>query len=209
MEKDTIKDKREEKKETMKNKKTTENSELKEALDSKDQIAKLEKEIESLKEDLLKIEDESKEHYQNYLISLADKENLRKRFEKEKADAIQFSNEAFFKELLPILDSVDKALSEGLGSKKDIDFNSLKEGFLLVEKKLKTILESNGLEIVHAEGEEFDPHLHQAIQKEESEDVTKSMVKEEFMKGYKLHQHLLRPAIVSVFVPKEEKKEDE
>ena len=73
-------------------------------------------------------------------------------------------------------------------------------------KQMKKILTAHGLKRLEAAGQEFDPTVHQAIQKEETKDVKKAMVKEEFMPGYKLYQQLLRAAIVSVSIPKEEEE---
>ena len=85
---------------------------------------------------------------------------------------------------------MEKALEE---SKKDSsDIEKIQEGFLLVDKQLKKTLTTHGLQRIEVEGQEFDPNLHQAIHKEESSEVSKEMIKEEFMPGYKLYQHLLR-----------------
>lgn len=139
------------------------------------------------------------ENYDLYLRALAEAENSRKRAQKERSDAIKFCLEDFFKELLPVMDSFDKALSDDKGETADLQ--AFKTGVVLVHKKLSEALERSGVGPIEALGQPFDPNKHQAIRRIE-QDVREEVVHEEYAKGYMLHDRLLRPSMVSVAVPK-------
>lgn len=154
------------------------------------EITQLSKELEGCRE-------ETRKNYDLYLRALAETENMRKRNEKEMDLLRQFALERFCKDLLPVLDSFDKAMV----SDNQNNEGHLKEGISLVYKQLVEVLRKNGLTPVEAVNETFDPHLHQAIQRLESQEVDKERVQAQFAKGYLLHEKLIRPAIVSVIVP--------
>jgi molecular chaperone GrpE len=138
-----------------------------------------------------------------YMRLLAEVENMRRRMEREKADLMKFAFEGLFKDLLPALDSLEKALpSQATQANKSGDVkDAYFEGMIMVKRQLLEILKRHGLEKVQAAGAEFDPNIHQAIQRIESKEATKDMVKDEFALGYTLHGRLLRPAMVSVLTP--------
>ena len=131
-----------------------------------------------------------------YLRQAADMENMRRRQEKERADLLKYGTEKLLQELLPVLDSLDKALLSAEGQS-----NPVVEGVKMVHKQFTSVLEHHGLKATLAKGASFDPNLHQAIQRVE-EDVKEDTVKEEFQKGYTLNGRLVRPSMVSVSVPK-------
>ena len=163
-------------------------------------------ETEELKKKIEALEIEKEKNYQSYLRALADQENLKRRATKEKEEAIKYGLETFLKELLPVLDSIEKASQE---TQKTTDSESalkaLQEGFDLISKKLLQSLENKGLKPIPATGKAYDPNLHQAIQTEKSTETKSPVVKEEFIKGYELNGRLLRASMVSVSLPEEEK----
>jgi molecular chaperone GrpE len=134
-----------------------------------------------------------------YLRTVAEMDNMRKRLEREKADFIKFSNESILKDMIPVLDSLDKAVPGEQGL--DPAVKSYREGVLMVQKQFLQTLAKHGLEPVEARDKPFDPNFHQAIQRIESGDVTTETVAAEFAKGYVLNGRLLRPSMVSVKVP--------
>lgn len=152
------------------------------------------KEIEQLTQELAEMKD-------RYLRNVAEMDNMRKRLEREKADFIKFSMESVLKDMIPVLDSFDKALSASSTHLDSGDVASFHEGMTMVQKQFLGALAKHGLEPVEAIGKPFDPNFHQAIQRIESSDVTDEIVATEFMKGYALHGRLIRPAMVSVKVP--------
>lgn len=142
---------------------------------------------------------ELEEYKDRYMRSVADLENYRRRVEKEKSDLLNYGLEGFLKELLPVLDSLDKAIEDREDEKKE----SFLDGVEMVRKQLLTVLSKSGLETIEASGAKFDPNLHQAIQKVEKEEIDEEMIDQEFAKGYLLNGRLLRPSMVTVAVPKD------
>ena len=152
-------------------------------------------------EDVEKISQELAEAKDRLLRTVAEMDNMRKRLEREKADFIKFSTESLLKDMIPVLDSFDKAVPSQSTDSQQADTASFRDGMMMVHKQLLAALAKHGLEPVEAVGKNFDPNFHQAIQRIESGDVTHEIVATEFMKGYALHGRLIRPAMVSVKVP--------
>lgn len=160
----------------------------------KKKLKKKETEIKSLKKEIKKLKEE-------YLRQLADKDNLRKRLEREKNEYYDYALSELLKELLVVLDNFERALeSEDQG-----DGKSFREGIEMINKQYRDLLMKQGVMPIEIEGKKFDPHLHQAFMSEESEEVNEPEVSEELQRGYKLHNRLLRPALVKVVVPKKGK----
>jgi molecular chaperone GrpE len=125
----------------------------------------------------------------------AEMENTRKRLERERSECVQFANEAIIRELLPIVDNLERALEH---APKDSNVQSLTEG---VSNTLKAFLDSLarfGCVPFEAIGKAFDPNFHEAVMQEDSNDVPENTVLQELQKGYTLHGRLLRPSIVVI-----------
>ena len=153
-----------------------------------------------------KIEEAEKkaaENYDKYMRAVAELDNFKKRAAKDKAEAIAYGNEKLIKDVLPILDSLERASEHACNS---ADIEAFKEGFKLVKDQLLCCLGKHGVEKIEAVGADFNPHLHDALLQVESEKHDDSKVVEEFEKGYLLHGRLLKPAKVSV--ARSSKKED-
>ncbi|MCP4683273.1 MAG: nucleotide exchange factor GrpE [Desulfobacterales bacterium] len=135
------------------------------------------------------------ENYDLHLRSQAEIDNLKKRFQKEKTELIKFSNESLIKQLLPVLDNLENAVSHS-GDESTLD--ALKEGVKLTLKGFRDTLEKSGLEVLKAEGEPFDPNFHQAITEQEDKTLEPGRVLKELQKGYMLNERLIRPAMVIV-----------
>jgi len=143
------------------------------------------------------------ENYERFMRVSADFENLRKRSEKERVDLMRFGNESLFKDLLPVFDSFQKAIPDENAeiATEGGESTEFTKGIVLILKQLADVLKKNGLKEIESAGEKFDPNFHQAIQRIDSENVTEETVQDEFVKGYLLHDRLIRPAMVSVLVP--------
>ena len=123
----------------------------------------------------------------------AEFDNFRKRSVKEQQDFRDYALAEALKSLLPILDSLDRALkTQGISVK---DFHS---GIELIDKQFHDALAKLGVEPVPAEGEMFDPNLHQAVQMVETDKVEDNHVIDELQRGYRIKDRLLRPAMVRV-----------
>ena len=135
------------------------------------------------------------ENYDLYMRSLAEIENLKKRFQKDKTDLIKFSNESLIKQLLSVIDNLENAIS---ACENDNSLDAVKEGVALTLKGLLDSLEKAGLERVEAEGKPFDPNFHSAISEQEDDTADPGTVLQELQKGYILNERLIRPAMVIV-----------
>ena len=141
------------------------------------------------------IQEESKKNYNLFLRSEADSENMKKRNKKEKEEWIKYANEKLIKELLPVLDNLDNAISH---SEDENSFQALREGVELTLKGLKDTLIKSGLEEVKTQDESFDPSFHHAVSQLEDEEVEPGVICQELQKGYTFNQRLIRPAMVVV-----------
>ena len=160
-------------------------------------------ECEKLRRQLEDKEREAKENYDRLLRQAADLDNYKKRVAREKAEAIRYANESLVKDLLPVLDNLERALdyAKGGGNGKP-----LLEGIEMVLKSFLEILAKHGVSQVSAVGgEPFDPNKHEAIAQVASPEHDPNTVVEEHHKGYYILDRLLRPAQVSVAKPPENK----
>jgi molecular chaperone GrpE len=128
-----------------------------------------------------------------YMRLMADFQNQKKRFDKEKADIHQYANEKIVKNLLEVLDNFERALD----ATKDAD-PSLHEGMELIFKQLMAALEKAGVAEIKALGEEFDPNFHNAVMMEETDEYESNKVSEVMQKGYTLNSRVIRPSMVKV-----------
>ncbi len=135
------------------------------------------------------------ENHDFYMRSLAEIENLKKRFQKDKSDLIKFSNESLIKQLLTVIDSLENAVT---ASQDENPLDSIKEGVKLTLKGLLDILKRKGLELIEPEGTPFDPNFHEAISEMEDKSAEPGTVLQALQKGYILNDRLIRPAMVVV-----------
>ncbi len=129
------------------------------------------------------------------LRSRADLDNYRKRVAREKEDAIRYANNSLLESLLPILDNFELGLD---AAKNTPEAAGIIQGLQMVRKQLEDFLRDHGVEIVNAEGNHFDPNLHDAVAHEPSSDVAEGTVLRQLRKGFKLKDRLIRPASVIV-----------
>ena len=162
------------------------------------------REKKSLEEKLAESEDK-------VLRSLAEIENQRRRFEKEIKDAFEFGSFNFAKEILAILDNLQRAKiaiknDQTLKANKDLD--KFIENITIIEKDLISIFEKNRIIKIETKNKKFDPNLHQAMSEIEDDKVDTGSILLEMQAGYMLGERLLRPALVSVSKKKIDKKEE-
>jgi molecular chaperone GrpE len=151
---------------------------------------------EALLREQLKIkEEEAKNNYDRYIRQSAEIENFKKRALRDKEDAIRYANEALVKELLPVVDNLERAISHAKGAG---DGGSLVEGVEMVLKGLHDALGRHGVSQISAVGQPFDPQLHEAMAQVETDSGAPNTVLEEHQKGYLLKERLVRPALVTV-----------
>jgi molecular chaperone GrpE len=145
-----------------------------------------------------KLEEKTKEAEENYVRLLrlaADMENLKKRQERERAELLQFANENLVKELLPVVDNLERALDHGRQLQAPEAFL---EGIDMVYQGFLKALDRFGVTPFDSVGQHFDPAMHNAVMQEEAPGVPDCRITKEVEKGYLMNQRLLRPAMVVV-----------
>jgi len=151
--------------------------------------------VKQLREELDQAQEQVKIQQEQYLRTLADMENLRKRHQREKEELAKYGNEELLRETLPVIDNLERALEhaeqgEGQGG--------LMEGVQMTLNQFYQVLSKFGVEPIDAMGQPFDPAFHQAMGQLESADQPVNTVVQQMQKGYLLNQRLLRPAFVMV-----------
>lgn len=154
--------------------------------------------VSALKNELSAREKESKENYDRYLRAAAELDNYRKRAARDREDSIKYGNEKLIKDILPILDSLDRALEQASELSARNNFEAFHQGLELIHTQILGCLERHGVAKIAAKGEEFDPERHQALMQVETPEVESNRVIDEYESGYTLHGRLLRPSKVSV-----------
>ncbi|MBR0519539.1 nucleotide exchange factor GrpE, partial [bacterium] len=147
----------------------------------KSEIAEKNKRIDELEERLQKL--------------YADYDNFRKRKEAEADSAKKYAAEKIVLELLPIVDNFERAVD---ASAKTKNYDSLKDGVVMIHRQIWEILGKVGLSAIDSIVNVFDPALHQAVFCEKKEDVDEDVIIAELLKGYKLHDRVIRPSMVIV-----------
>ena len=166
------------------------------------------KEERNVEEELLKAKSDA-EHWKNeYYKAYADMANLRKQIEKDHRESLKYRIEGFAENLLSILDAFDMALKN---KPTTTEMKNYLIGFEYVHNSLLSVLENEGIQILEPKiGDKFDENTMHAVEATES-DGEENLITEVRMKGYKLHDHLIRAAMVAVSKhpsPKDEKEED-
>ena len=144
--------------------------------------------------ELCALEQEVAQLKDSSLRQRADFENTRKRLLREKEEAIKFANGSLLERLLPVIDSFELGLVEA----RREGAAGIVQGFEMVQRQMLDFLKDSGAEAIEAEGQTFDPNLHQALGQMESETVAEGLVCQQLRKGWKLRERLLRPAMVFV-----------
>lgn len=152
-----------------------------------DPVAELAKEAAELKDRLLR--------------TLAEMENLRRRTEREVADARVYGVTNFARDIVGVADSMEramKALDDGIRDKADAGVKALLDGVELTERELLKVLEKHGVTKLEPKGQKFDPNMHQAMFEMPDPSVPAGMVVQVVQPGYKIGERVLRPAMVGV-----------
>ena len=144
------------------------------------------------------LEAEIDEQKERYVRLRADFDNFRKRTERERGEIERYALVEPVRELLPVVDNLERALTSAAQQGGGDD---LKQGVEMVLRQLQEVLRRFGLTVVPALGERFDPSLHEAVAHQSSNDVEAPTVVDEFQRGYRLNDRLLRPAMVRVAMP--------
>jgi molecular chaperone GrpE len=171
------------------------------AASAADELASLQAQLEASQATGRELMQKLKDEHERTLRALADLDNARKRAQREREEVVRFGLERLLKDVLPVIDNLDRALD--LGDKTG-QWEGLGDGVRMTRKLLEDTLAKHGLKAFSAMGQPFDPHLHEAMGQEEREDVPPNTVTSEVLRGFLLHDRLVRPALVMVARPKSE-----
>jgi len=170
---------------------------------------KVKKVEEMTKQELLKevkdTQKKSQENYDLYMRTYAEMENIKRRGIKERQELSKYANESLIKEILPVIDNLQKAISHAQNDKNP---SGLVEGIELTLDGLMATLEKAGLKEVEAEGRPFDPNFHEAISKQIDDKIAPGHVIIELQKGYLLNGRLIRPSMVVISQGNSKKREE-
>lgn len=132
------------------------------------------------------------EHHDAWMRAKAETENIRKRAQSDVTNAHKYAVENFSTELLTVMDSLEAALAV-----ENATVENFKNGMELTQKQLISVFDKFNIKAIDPKGEKFDPHQHQAMCMVDSEQMSNTVV-QVMQKGYKLHDRVIRPALVSV-----------
>lgn len=151
-------------------------------------------ETDNLREALEAKEKEAKENYDRYLRTVAELDNYKKRMARDKADILKYGKEDLVKDILPFLDSLDRAMTHADSN----DAQAFKSGITLIQDQLLGCLKKHGVERIESAGLDFDPNFHEALMQMDSADHQNNQIVSEMEKGYLLNGRLIRPSRVCV-----------
>ncbi|MDO8683193.1 MAG: nucleotide exchange factor GrpE [Armatimonadota bacterium] len=158
-------------------------------------VSDIEAEIENLRSQLeaakLTVEDE----HNRYLRAVADFANFKRRRQEEYETQVRFANQELILKLLPIVDNFERALQAAQDNRS---FDALAEGVSLTLRQIYDLLNREGVQAIDAVGQEFDPMMHEAVMRVESDEYPENTVVEELEKGYTQNSRVIRPARVKV-----------
>lgn len=184
---------------------TMEENKVKEEKEVKDEEVneEIEEDVEEVKEDpqkeleekIKKLEEDVNTWKTDYYKVFADMENLKRRLQNEHQNQLKFMLQSFIEELLPVLDNFERSLNVSDPSE---EVKSFLKGNQMIYNQLMDILKKNGVEVIEAQGKEFDPNVHQAVMMVQDENFESGVVVEELQKGYKLKDRVIRASLVKV-----------
>jgi molecular chaperone GrpE len=140
------------------------------------------------------IEEQLAQWRERAMRASADLENFRKRMARERAEDRRYANQGLLEELLPVLDNFEMGLQAAAADKESMIFR----GMEMVKKQLDDFMSGQGVEEIRADGQVFDPNLHEAVMQEQCPETEEGVVLRVIRNGYRMHDRLLRPASVVV-----------
>ncbi len=168
----------------------------------KEEKSDMEAKLARLNETISKMEEERAEMFKNSQRRAKDYENFKARTERERNDIMHSQVSTLATQLLPAIDNLNRALehSGSTGKKMSGEFKQFFEGIELVNQQVNDIFAGMGIKPIPAVGEVFDPHLHEAVATEESDEFPANVICEELLRGYRIGDRVIRHSMVKVYV---------
>ncbi len=157
----------------------------------------IEEQLQAVQAELASARAEAVDFKDRWLRAAAESQNIRRRGERERAELIVGANERLLQRILPVVDDFDLAFAHVPADLTEQDQNWV-DGFTLIQRKLQTVLTSEGVTAIETAGMTFDPTRHEAVTYEVAEGYTENQIIDEVRKGYLLGDRVLRPAMVRV-----------
>lgn len=151
--------------------------------------------LDELRQQLLRAEQEADENRAGWQRTAADFQNFRRRTEQDRQASLGLANEALLVKVLNLADDFDRAIAN---IPTELQGNGWVEGVVAIDRKLRALLDSEGLTPIEASGVPFDPHQHEAVVQQETSSVPEGVITAELQRGYRLRDRVLRPALVAV-----------
>lgn len=151
--------------------------------------------VDEKEQQIAELQAKLEEEENRYLRLRADYDNTLRRNKLDREAAEKFRAQSLLADLLPVLDNLDRALQVQVTNEEAV---SLFKGVEMVQRQFIEAVTKEGLELIAAEGESFDPNFHQAVMQEQDAEKESGIILRELQKGYKLKDRVLRPAMVSV-----------
>lgn len=173
-------------------------NEINEASETQEQVVLEDNVVQEEKDELTLVKEELASLKDTYARVHADFDNIKKRLEREKYQALEYSNEKFAKDLIPVVDSLSMAIAAtAIEAEPVVLLEKLQEGVELTLKQMLSVLEKHGVTPVD-ENHPFDPEIHNAVQKVDSDAHESGEIVNTFQKGYKYKERTLRDAMVVI-----------
>lgn len=153
--------------------------------------------VDELTAEIEKLKSELKDKNDKFVRLQADFDNFRKRTAKEKSELAATIEQAFLKDLLPLLDNLSRA-TEAVESSENSDIDSLKKGIEMIRQETAAAMGKHGLEPIETEGKMFDPNFHQAVSRINNPDLEEGAIAAELQRGYIARGRVIRPSMVQV-----------
>jgi molecular chaperone GrpE len=156
---------------------------------------KLGAELDELRQQVIKAEQEAAENKAGWQRTAADFQNYKRRSEQDREQMFGLANDALLSKLLVIADDFDRAIAN---MPAELNGMGWVDGIAAIDRKLRALLDSEGLTPIEAVGQAFDPHLHEAVTQETTTNVPEGTITKELQRGYRIRDRVLRPAMVAV-----------
>lgn len=169
---------------------------------SKIELFNLRNEVSKLQVQLIRVENERAEMFEAARRRHHEFENYKNRTERERAEIFRSQSGKLAFQILPVIDNMDRALdsTETIAGEKTMEFQQFYAGIELVSRQLNGVLAEMGVEPIAAVGENFDPHFHEAVATEITDEIASNTVTEELQRGYRIGEKVIRPSMVKVSV---------
>lgn len=174
---------------------------------NKDKSTHVKEKMVRIKEsDYLKLIEEVGAYKDQYIRLHAEFDNARKRFEREKMDFVKYANGALIEQFLHVVDDLVRSVEAAKANHQD--YSAFLKGIEMVMRQLDELLKNNNVKPIETKGKPFDPHYHEALMMEESDEYEEGMIIEELQKGYILADRVVRTAKVKVAKQKERQEQE-